>query len=96
MTATGLERKVRQLDNDVSEIYTMIFDIQGTQKRHSNRFDELQTDITGLGAQMTGLEGRMGSLEGQMAGLERRMGSLEGKVDSVAAQLDEVISLLRS
>ncbi|MFX0538832.1 hypothetical protein ACQBAT_12930 [Ornithinimicrobium sp. Y1847] len=63
MTATDLERKVRQLDNDVSAIYTMIFDVQGTQKRHTNRFDELQSDIVALGQRAAGLEGRMEGLE---------------------------------
>ncbi|MGD8150456.1 hypothetical protein [Ornithinimicrobium sp. Y1694] len=81
MTATDLERKVRQLDHDVSAIYTMIFDVQGTQKRHTNRFDELQSDIVALGQRAAGLEGRMEGLDGRMEGLE--------------VKLDQVLELLR-
>ena len=40
-----LERKVRQHDNDISALYTMIADIQNTQRRHSNRFDELTLSL---------------------------------------------------
>lgn len=73
MTTTDLERKVRQLDNDVSEIYTMFFDIQGTQKRHNHRFDELQQDITGLGTRMDGVDGRLEALETKVDGLETKI-----------------------
>lgn len=76
MTATDLERKVRQHDNDISAVYTMIADIQNTQRRHTNRFNELTEDIAALGEQMTSLDTRMTSLES-------RMTSLEGKVDQV-------------
>lgn len=42
MTVTPeLERKVRQLDNDVAAIYTMISELAGTQRRHGNRLDEI-------------------------------------------------------
>lgn len=58
-----LERRVRQHDNDISAIDTMIADIQNTQRRHSNRFEELQEDMGTLLQRMEGLEGRMDRLE---------------------------------
>lgn len=65
----GLERQVRQHDNDVSALYTMIADIQNTQRRHSNRFDELTEDV--------------GALSDRMGSLEAKVGSLETKIDQV-------------
>lgn len=39
--AGPLERKVRQLDNDVQSIYEMLAGIEATQRRHGNRLDEI-------------------------------------------------------
>lgn len=83
MTATDLERKVRQHDNDISAVYTMIADIQNTQRRHTNRFNELTEDVAGLGERMTSLEAGVTSLEAGVSSLDTRMTSLEGKVDQV-------------
>lgn len=75
-----MERKVRQLDNDVQSIYDLLAAIQGTQLRHGNRFDELDDKMT--------------SLEGRMTSLEARMTSLEGKVDGLAEGMQSVLDLL--
>jgi hypothetical protein len=37
----GLERKGRQLDNDVAAIDTMIAELAGTQRRHGTRLEEI-------------------------------------------------------
>jgi hypothetical protein len=38
---SDVERKVRQLDNDVQSIYELLSTIQATQRRHGNRLDEI-------------------------------------------------------
>jgi hypothetical protein len=38
---TPVERKVRQLDNDVQAIYEMIATVEATQRRHGNRLEEI-------------------------------------------------------
>lgn len=88
MTATDLERKVRQHDNDISAVYTMIADIQNTQRRHTNRFDELTEDVGSLDGRLTSVESKVGSLEG-------KVDSLAGKVDSLESKVDQVLDLLR-
>ncbi|MFI9011003.1 hypothetical protein ACIGNX_27590 [Actinosynnema sp. NPDC053489] len=40
-TPAELERKVRQLDNDVQSIYEMLATIEATQKRQGNRLAEI-------------------------------------------------------
>lgn len=69
MTSPALERKVRQLDNDVQSIYELLSTISGTQMRHGNRFDEFDQ--------------RFESVEGRLVSVEGRLVSLEGKVDTV-------------
>ncbi|MGI8887930.1 MAG: hypothetical protein ACR2GB_03000 [Nocardioidaceae bacterium] len=46
------ERKMRQLDNDVQSIYTMLSAIQGTQERHTNRLGELAVKVDSLDAKV--------------------------------------------
>ncbi|MFC0112296.1 hypothetical protein [Kibdelosporangium aridum] len=36
-----IERKVRQLDNDVQSIYELLATIEATQKRQGNRLNEI-------------------------------------------------------
>ncbi|MGO1166372.1 MAG: hypothetical protein ACTMHL_07125 [Janibacter sp.] len=102
MTATGLERKVRQHDNDISAVYSMIADIQNTQRRHTNRFDELTEDVGSLDGRMTSLEGRMTSIEGRMTSIEGKIDSVDdkvdtmvGRVDSLDDKVDQVLDLLK-
>jgi hypothetical protein len=63
MKPLELERKVRQLDNDVQSIYELLLGIQGTQGRHTNRLDELATDIDAIGGRLSAVDGRLDSLE---------------------------------
>lgn len=83
MTATDLERKVRQHDTDISAMHTMIADVHNTQRRHTNRFNELTEDVGALGDRMDSLETRMTSMETRMTSLETKVGSLETKLDQV-------------
>ena len=101
-TAPEMEKKVRQLDNDVHAIYTMIADIQNNQRRHTNRFNELTADVGGLERRMGSLETVLGSLETQLGSLETKLGSLETKVGSLEtkvgsleAKIDTVLELLQ-
>ena len=95
MTDIDVERKIRQHDNDISAIYTMIAEVQNTQRRHTNRFDELTEDVKALGGRMDSLDTRMTSLEGKVDSLDTRMTSVGGKVDSLGGKVDQVLDLLK-
>ena len=69
MSSAELERKVRQLDNDVQSIYEMLSTIHGTQQRHGNRITEL--------------EDRVIALDGKVDALDAKVDVLDGKVDTV-------------
>ena len=81
-TSPPLERKVRQLDNDVQALYELIFKISATQVRHTNRFDELSADVAAHGERLDGLEGKVDRLEGKVDGLD-------GKVDTILDLLQQ-------
>lgn len=83
MTSPALERKIRQLDNDVQSIYEMLSSISGTQLRHGNRFDEIDQRLESMDARLSGVEGRLSGVEGRLGGVEGRLESVEGKIDSV-------------
>ncbi|MDQ3477064.1 MAG: hypothetical protein M3492_12225 [Actinomycetota bacterium] len=69
MTSPALERKVRQLDNDVQSIYEMLSTISGTQLRQGNRLEEIDQ--------------RLERVEGKVDALDGKVHALDGKVDSV-------------
>jgi hypothetical protein len=50
---TPLERKVRQLDNDVQAIYEMIATVEATQRRHGNRLEEITASQSDHGRILT-------------------------------------------
>ncbi len=82
-----LELKVQQLDNDVQAIYEMIARVEGTQRRHTNRFDELNDRLDGV-------EVRLGRLEVKTDSLGTRLDRLEVKTDGLDGKLDEVLRRL--
>lgn len=95
MTTTPLERKVRQLDNDVQALYELIHKVSTTQIRHSNRFDEITADLAAHGERLDKREGRFDGLVGKLDGLAGTLESVEGKVDGVESKLDKVVDLLQ-
>jgi hypothetical protein len=73
-TPSGVERKVQQLDNDVQAIYEMLARLEATQRRHTNRFDDI--------------DGRFDGIEGRLDGIDGRLNGIDGKVDEVLRRLD--------
>jgi len=76
-----VQRKIRQLDNDVQSIYELLHGISATQTRHSNRFEELQAKLDASGQE---LETRVDAVRQELR-LTRR--ELETKLDGVRQEL---------
>lgn len=76
MSPSEMQHKIRQLDNDVQAIYVMLSEIQGTQRRHTNRFQELAEMVAGH-------ESRFDSIDARLTGHDTRLDSIDGKLDSV-------------
>lgn len=97
-----VERKVRQLDNDMQAVYEMLSAIQGTQTRHTNRLHELgetlgdvSAQISGLSESMTGVDAQVAGLGGSVAGLDQKVTGLDQKVTGLDQKMDTVLELLR-
>ncbi len=60
------ERKIRQLDNDVQSIYTMLSAIQGTQERHTNRLGELAVKVDALDTKVDALDAKVGTVDAKV------------------------------
>lgn len=58
-----LERKVRQMDNDVQSVYELLASISAQQARHLNRLGALDAKIDNLGVQ---LSARMDGLDSKL------------------------------
>ncbi|HSV67215.1 MAG TPA: hypothetical protein VLJ59_15060 [Mycobacteriales bacterium] len=84
----GIERKVRQLDNDVRSIYEMLTSIKGTQRRHGNRLDELSGQVDGVSSQVTDLSGRVDGLTDRFDGVSSQVTDLSGRFDGLTDRFD--------
>jgi chromosome segregation ATPase len=76
----GNERKVRQLDNDVQAIYELIARIEVTQRRHTTRFD-------GLDSQILAMDSRLDGIETRLDGIDTRLGELGTKLDEILIRM---------
>jgi septation ring formation regulator EzrA len=63
--------KVRQLDNDVQSIYEMLAEIAATQRRHGNRFTELDIKLTEV-------DGKLTEVDGKLAGMDAKLDAILG------------------
>ncbi len=76
-----IERKVRQLDNDVRSIYEMLSTITSTQTRHGNRLNEIAAVQSDHGQKLDD-QGQKLDDQGQ-------------KLDDHGQKLDAILDLLR-
>lgn len=99
MNPVELERKVRQVDNDVQSIYVMLAGIQGTQERHTNRLNELAARLDSvnedLGSRIDGVDSRLGAVETRLDSVDSRLEAVDDRLGGVEGRLDEVLDLLR-
>ncbi len=87
MTTPALDRKIRQLDNDVQAIYEMLSTISGTQLRQGNRLEEIDQRLESVESKVDALDGKVDALDGKVDALESKVDALDGKVDSVLVLL---------
>ena len=59
MSPGEIQRKVRQLDNDMEAIYGLIAELTATTKRHTNRLDSIDHRLDGI-------DGRLDTIDGQL------------------------------
>jgi chromosome segregation ATPase len=78
----NVERKLRQLDNDVQSIYEMLAAIAGTQTRHGNRLDEMAEQLAAYGEQLAA-HGE------QLTSHGRRLQEIDTKLDTVIRLLHD-------
>jgi len=81
MSPVDLQRKVRQLDNDMSSTYELIFAIQNTLRRHGNRMAELTEMVEAHDARFDAVDSKLDAVE--------------TKLDTVETKLDTVLDVVR-
>ena len=97
MTEPDLDRRVRQLGNDVDAIYDILRDIQNevrsTAARSDRMFEGVDAKFSVLDAKFTGMfegvDARFDALDAKFSG---KFDSVDAKFDSVDAKLDLVLA----
>jgi outer membrane murein-binding lipoprotein Lpp len=88
LTPGELQRKVRQLDNDMQATYSMLADITATQTRMGTRLDSLEEKVDSLDTKVDSLDTKVDSLDTKVDGLDI-------KIDAIADELGTVLELVR-
>ncbi|MGH8896516.1 MAG: hypothetical protein ACRDZ4_05690 [Egibacteraceae bacterium] len=88
MTPAEIERKVRQLDNDVQSIYGMLAEISITQRRQGNRLNEMD-------GKLDEMDGKLSSMDGKLNSMDGKLNSMDGKLNSMDGKLNSMLDLLR-
>lgn len=91
MTTPELSRKVRQLDNDVHQIYTMLSRIEIT---HGNRLNEIGEDLDGINARLDGHDARFDAIDTRFDAVDARFNAVDARFDVLESKLDRVIDLV--
>ena len=81
MGPVEIERKVRQHDNDITEIYQMLAHIQGVQGRHTMRLGELGAALGIVDSKVDGLDSKVDALDTKVGGHEQNVDALDTRVD---------------
>ncbi|MGH3549120.1 MAG: hypothetical protein ACRDQU_13620 [Pseudonocardiaceae bacterium] len=77
-TPAEIERKVRQLDNDVQSIYEMLAEIAATQRRQGNRLMEIASKLTEMDGTLTGTGSKVTGLDDKVTGLDDKLDTILG------------------
>ncbi|HEY4851939.1 MAG TPA: hypothetical protein VII22_14175 [Streptosporangiaceae bacterium] len=106
MTSTELERKVRQLDSDVHEIYSMLDKISVTQGQHSEALAGVQDSLSRVHGTQARHGNRLSEIDGHLEGIDsaltemratqarqgNRLDGIDGRLDSMDGRLDRMDS----
>jgi archaellum component FlaC len=106
VTSTELERKVRQLDSDVHEIYSMLDKISVTQGQHSEALDGVQDSLSRVHGTQARHGNRLSEIDGHLEGIDsaltemratqarqgNRLDGIDGRLDGIDGRLDRMDS----
>jgi chromosome segregation ATPase len=106
VTSTELERKVRQLDSDVHEIYSMLDKISVTQGQHSETLAGVQDSLSRVHGTQARHGNRLSEIDGHLEGIDsaltemratqarqgNRLDGIDGRLDSIDGRLDRMDS----
>jgi methyl-accepting chemotaxis protein len=82
-----IERKVRQLDNDVQSIYEMLAEIAATQRRQGNRLMEIASNLTEMDGTLTRTAGKVTEMDGTLTRTASNLTEMDGKLDTILGLL---------
>ena len=106
MTSTELERKVRQLDSDVHEIYSMLDKISVTQGQHSEALAGAADSLARVHGTQARHGNRLSEIDGHLEGIDsaltemratqarqgNRLDGIDGRLDGIDSRLDRMDS----
>ena len=109
-------REFRQMRHDVDDVYGLlkgvdksITTISATQRRHSNRLEEIQTSLDlqngwlnrmednqrAQSQRLDGMEGRLEGVDTRLEGVDTRLEGVDTRLERMEHTQEEILTLLR-
>ena len=94
MSAGPQERKVTQLENDVTAIYGLVTKLERGQRRHDARFDGIEARLDRHDGRFDAIDRRLDRHDGRFDAIDRRLDGIDGQLSELAQGLATVIDLV--
>lgn len=95
MTPGEIERKVRQLDNDVQATYEMLATLSAQVARQGNLLKSIDGRLDGIDARLDGHDARFDAIDARLDGHDARFDAHDARFDTIDTKLDELIRLVQ-
>jgi chromosome segregation ATPase len=108
VTSAELDRKVRQLDNDVHAIYRTLDKISETQGKHGEALADVKDSLSSVRGTQARHGNRLSEIDGHLEGIDsaltdmraaqarhgNRLDGIDGRLDRMDGKLDAVLDRL--
>ncbi|MGI9157636.1 MAG: hypothetical protein ACR2FG_13560 [Marmoricola sp.] len=83
MGPADIERKLRQHDSEIIELYTKLDAIQATVEQHDRRFDQVDRRFDQVDQKFDQVDRRFDQVDQKFGQVTEKVSQLDGKVDTV-------------
>jgi len=90
MTELDVDRKVRQLDNDMHEMYKLLERISKTQEKHGTALESLGAAISSVRGTQTRQYNRLDELDAGLADVQATLARHSNRLDELHARFDRL------
>ena len=95
MGPAEIERKLRQHDTDIAEIYPILGQIQGTLNQHTRRLDELGATLADHTTRLDGIDTTLAEHTTRFDAVDARFDAVDARFDRLEGTVQQILEIVR-